>query len=132
MREQTYFTHRSEMRRPDVRVGNRSPLLVDQTSDRSGDLTSPLRDQTINRPSDLTSRLQRDQTSNRTGDLTSPPIDQESDRSLLRLSRSPRIDQTNNRADDVAHLCSGVDDRLLHDRVVSSQKVSIETLKNRP
>jgi hypothetical protein len=98
MREQTYLTHRSEMRRPDIKRGNRSPLLIDQTS-------------------------------NRPGDLTSPPIDQESDRSLLRFSRSPRTDQTNNRGDSGGLLSSGVDDRLSHDSVVS-KKVLIKTLKN--
>jgi hypothetical protein len=132
------------MRRPDNKRGNRSTLLVDQTRDRSGDLTSPLRDQTSNRSGDLTSTL-RDQTSNRPDDLTSPPPrDQTSNRagdltSPLRdqtsvrpgdLTSPPR-DQTSNRTDDVALLSSGVDDRLSHDRVVSSQKVSIETLKNR-
>ena len=102
------------MRRPDNKRGNRSPLLVDQTRDRSGDLTSPLRDKTSNRSGDLTSPPPRDQTNNRPGDLT-----------------SPRPDQTSNRRDSVGLLSSGVDDRLSHDRVVSSQKVSIETLKNR-
>ena len=102
------------MRRPDNKRGNRSTLLVDQTRDRSGDLTSPLRDQTSNRPDDLTSPPPRDQTNNRPGDLT-----------------SPLPDQTNNRRDNVGLLSSEIDDRLSHDRVVSSQKVSIETLKNR-
>jgi hypothetical protein len=129
MREQTCLTHQSEMRRPDNKRGNRSPLLVDQTSDRSGDLTSPLRDQTSNRPGDLTSPL-RDQTSNRPGDLTSPPPRDQTSNRAGDLT-SPRTDQTDNRRDSVGLLSSGVDDRLSHDRVVSSQKVSIETLKNR-
>jgi hypothetical protein len=117
------------MRRPDNKRGNRSTLLVDQTRDRSGDLTSPLRDQTSNRSGDLTSTL-RDQTSNRPDDLTSPPPRDQTSNRAGDLT-SPRTDQTDNRRDSVGLLSSGVDDRLSHDRVVSSQKVSIETLKNR-
>jgi hypothetical protein len=86
------------MRRPSNRGGYRSPLPINQESVEVSSV--PIKQESV--------------------EVSSVPIDQESDRSLLRFSRSPPIDQTNNRGDD----------RLPHDRVVCSQNFSNETWKN--
>jgi hypothetical protein len=62
---------------------------------------------------------------------SSPLPDRPGERSIIIALFTLSSDRPGARGDCWSLLSSGGDDRLPHDRVVSSQKVSTETLKNR-